>query len=181
MTAEEWAAYKRALAEYSTLRPQRVYQTDWEPTLNTKTQTFPRATVIGVETLGFGARDSVYNVLASETAVQGWAEDNGVFAITPVFTEAAELIVVWKEVHSPDELTQTAPTLPVVDAEIVKKLQEAYLLEAEARSVLEGPIKYTVGQKSFSRETVAESLLKRARELRFEVSLETGGSAAEWA
>jgi hypothetical protein len=180
-TAEEWARWKRAVFEYSNIRPRLIYQIDWAPTADVKAQSFPSSDIIGVERMNYGAQESLYVVLSDEAANQGWAEERGQLALTPAPPADTTVLVVWRAEHQPDEDTQTFPTMPKADQPVVDKLYAAMLLEEDAENILRGPIKYTIGQKSVSRETAADGLLRRARDLRNEVMLQLASPAADWA
>lgn len=180
MTDEEWARWKKAVFEYSNIRPRLVYEL-WEPEADVKVQSFPSADIIGVERMDYGAQESLFAVLIAGEAETGWAEERGQLALTPAPATGTTISVIWRAEHLPVELDQTFPTLPRADQPAVDKLYAAMVLEEDAENILRGPIKYTIGQKSVSRETAAEQLLRRAGHIRNEVMLQLASPTADWA
>lgn len=178
-TVEEWARYKRAVFEYSSIRPRLLYQS-WSPTVGVKSQSFPSLDIIGVEQMNYGAKESLFVVLSDELENAGWAEERGQLALTPAPILGAIILVVWRAEHLPNEIAQLFPTLPRADQPIVDKLYNALLLEEQAEDILAGPIKYSIGQKMVSRETASTGLLGRAGDLRNEVMLQLASPAADW-
>lgn len=176
----DWERRKAAVKEYSRLRPRTIYQA-WVPTALVKPQTYPSG-VFGVFTINYGVRESLFNVASEDTGSQvGYSDESGVLYLTPAPPDTTPINVVWRAEHAPDENAQTFPTLPLSDEIMVDKLQKAIELEELAEGLLDGPIKYSVGQTSTDRSGSPQELVAWAAKLRNEVYLQLSVPVAELA
>lgn len=175
-----WERRKAAVKEYSRLRPRTVYQS-WVPTALVKQQTYP-AGVFAVFTINYGVRESLFNVASEATGAQlGYSDESGVLYLTPAPADLTPINVVWRAEHVPDDLGQTFPTLPLSDEIMVDKLQHAIELEELAAELLDGPIKYSIGQTTTDRGGNPQELIAWAARLRNEVYLQLSVPLAELA
>lgn len=181
MTADEWERRKKAVKEYSKYRPLLVYQADWQPTPDVKLQTFPDPNYFGIEQIDYGAQEDYFAVMTSTTADVGWAVQGTSIAMTPAPAADTPIAVQWRSSYEFDDDTQTHPTLPETAIQFVEMLEKALLLDEKIEEVNNGPVKYTIGQKTIDRTGVASALMRQASELRRVVQNRLHRARGEWA
>lgn len=181
MTAEEWARYKKAAKEYSRLKPQLIYDATWTPEQDVKVQSLPETYYFGIESIDYGVQGSLTDVLNEDvTDEEAWAFERGIFAITPAPEEDLEIKVLWQAEYQPDEDAQTFPDIPEYDLPYIDQLANALLLEEQAETKLNQPVKYQLGQKMVDLGTTPNDLQIRAKHIRSQVYLALCAYNALW-
>lgn len=171
--------YKRAVVEYSRLRPRIEFEQWTPPTPGEKLQAMP-ADAIGVASLEYGVWAPLNEVMtATETNIL-WDDSSGQLALNPAPTEETTVAVVWKKVHPVTDEGVTT-TIPIDHLPYVDDLEQALLLELAADELNEDPVEYTVGQTKVSRFGAAATNTTRAAQLRQKVIQALEDPLAMWA
>ena len=181
---QTWETYKRAVLEYSKLRP--ITKTlAFVPTVDTKVQVLPTDCLMA-QFVDYGELSTFQEVFVSETTDQGWYENKGALFLTPAPTTVDPITVIYSARYVPTEPTGTevfgtfTPDLPEDDLHLIEDLEQAIILEAEADDIAKGPTHYVVGQTQISRSAGLLYLQQRARELRTKVEQALGEPVALW-
>ena len=180
ITDERWALLVDAALEYSTYRPQLLYQA-WEPVAGSIEQNVP-AGVLGIESIEYGEEFSLTEIYTATTE-QGWCYANSKLYLVPAPVDTTPIVVVWRSVHVADELERSFPTIPPDGMLIVQLLADAAEAEEQQAAVDAGLSSYTIGGTTvkwaqsggggISRQSLATRLRQRALSA-------LSGVAADW-
>lgn len=143
LTDAEWATRKKAVQEYSLYRPYLLYMS-FIPVANQKQQVPPTNT-FGIESIDYGEQFTLAELYAAGESDTGWCFHNGQLLLTPAPKDTTAIKIVWRQLHAPDEISRTHPTVPTRDSHIVDWLVEAVAAEASATPVELGLSGYTIG------------------------------------
>ena len=177
---QTWETYKRAVLEYSRLRP--IQKTiAFEPTPATKVQILPSDCLMA-QYVEYGELSTLQEVLTSDSTDLGWYEHQGALYLNPAPETADPITVLYSARYLPGdtEVDGFTPELPEADLHFIDDLEQAILLELEAADIAKGPTHYAVGQTQISRTAGLLYLQSRARELRQRVELALGEPVALW-
>lgn len=175
---DEWVSRKKAALAYSRLRP-RMVVTEVTPVAGQRIVPLP-ADALGVVSVSYGVEVSLTEALTSAGTDRGWALADGALVLTPAPGDATPVSVIYTAQHTPDEETQTFPTIPANHLAYVDDLALSYRLEAEADAIEQGPIAYTIGQTVVNRAAALAGLRQRALRLRTEVVQQLDEPVAFW-
>jgi len=170
--------YRRAVIEYSRLRPHLVYEEWTPPAPGQKLQQLPEG-AIGVQSINYGDWAPLNEVMLAGAGVTVWDDTSGQLALSPAPTADTRIAVVWKKVHPVGDDGAT-PTIPLDHIPYVEDLEQALVLEREADDIEQGPVTYAIGQTQISRDGAAAGLRTRAAQLRQKVEQALEDPLAVW-
>lgn len=160
-----WDTYSRAALDYSRLRPRRL-TTAVTPTIGERRIALPSDALAVLTVVNGGDEIDLLEALTDETGTAGWACTDTELVVTPAPTTADPITIIYEARHLPDELAQTFPTIPAAHLPLVDDLEQALVLDAEADTIAQGPMRYVFGQTDISREKAPAELRARAAALR---------------